>query len=390
MKPSKSCRPNVLVAASVASMLDLFNRENFRLLQEMGCQVEAAANFRFGNITSTKRVAEFRRELAARGIFVHELPIPRHITDIRNIIRSYQAVKKLCAHNDYRLIHTQSPIGGAVIRFAARKSRKKGTKVIYTAHGFHFYRGAPLYRWMLFYPVEKWLSYYTDTLITINAEDYWHARRFHAGRLVRLPGIGVHLEDFCPDAQIRRKLRRTFGFQEQDFVVLSVGQLSRRKNQEVMIRAMTMLKDCDVRYVIAGIGEQELKYQALIQKLGLEPYVFLAGYRGDIPDLLRMADCFVFPSRQEGLPVSLMEAMAAGVPVVCSRIRGNCDLVRDGVEGRVVKANDAAGFASAVRQIMEQPKLAESYQKHARERVRKFSRQRVNDRMERIYRQYLS
>ncbi|MCI9123323.1 MAG: glycosyltransferase family 4 protein [Eubacterium sp.] len=386
MKPS---RPNVLVAASVASMLDLFNRENFRLLQDMGCQVEAAANFRFGNITSPKRVAQFRRELAERGIRVHDIPIPRRITDVRNIVRSYQVLKKLCAHNDYRLIHTQSPIGGAVIRLAARRSRKKGTKVIYTAHGFHFYQGAPLYRWMLFYPAEKWLSYYTDTLITINAEDYRRARRFHAGRLVRLPGIGICLEDFCPDAEKRKKLRRTFGFPEQDFVVLSVGQLSRRKNQEVMIRAMAMLKDRNVRYVIAGIGEQEPKYRALIQKLGLEATVFLAGYRDDIPDLLRMADCFVFPSRQEGLPVSLMEAMAAGVPVVCSRIRGNCDLVRDGIEGRVVRANDAAGFAAAVRQIMEQPKRAESYQKHARERVRGFSKQRVNAGMERIYRQSL-
>lgn len=384
----------VLVNASVASMLDLFNRENFKILQEAGCQVEVAANFSFGNITSPKRVAQFCRELEEMGIAVYDVPIPRKVTDIPNILRSYQMLKRLCDQNNYCLIHTQSPIGGAVCRMAVAKSRKESqderTRVIYTAHGFHFYHGAPLHRWLLFYPIEKWLSAYTDTLITINMEDYRQAMKFSASRVCWLPGIGIHLEDFYPDAKKRDRLRQRFGFRKRDFVVLSVGQLSKRKNQEIIIRAMGLLKDMDIRYVIVGLGEQGTNYRKLIKKLGLERNVFLVGYRDDVQDLLQMADCFAFPSLQEGLPVALMEAMAAGVPVVCSQIRGNCDLIRDGVEGRILKPHDKVGFAHAMLEIMEHPQLADKYRKHAWERVCACSAERVNDRMRKIYGRYLS
>ena len=382
-------RKKVLLTASVASMLDLFNRENIRILLECGCQVEVAANFSFGNITSRKRVEAFRQEMIQLGIAVYHVPIPRHVTDFPNIVRSYCMIKKLCEENSYQLIHTQSPIGGVLTRLAAKCSRKCGSKVIYTAHGFHFYRGAPLYCWLLFYPIEKWLSAYTDTLITMNAEDEWRARRLYAKRVCRIPGIGLHLEDYWPDIEKRRKLRQKFGFREQDFVIISVGQLSRRKNQEVIIRAVAQLKQKHIRYVLVGLGEREKKYQKLAARLGLEKNICLTGYRSDVGALLQMADCFAFPSLQEGLPVALMEAMAAGVPVVCSRIRGNCDLVRDGIEGRLLQANDVQGFADAIRQIMEYPKLADRYRKYAAKRIEAFSAEQVNKKMRQIYGQYL-
>lgn len=380
----------VLVMASVASMIDLFNRDNIRILMESGCEVEVAANFSSGNITSRERVERFRLELQQMGIAVHHIPVPRKVADFANILRSYRMLKKLCQAAGYSLIHTQSPIGGAVLRLAAGPLRKKGCRIIYTAHGFHFYQGAPLLRWLCYYPVEKWLSACTDTLITINTEDYCLAKSFRAGQVCLVPGVGIHLADYCPDPEKRMHMRQVFGFTERDFVILSVGQLSRRKNQEVMIRAMEMLAKDHVHYVLVGLGEQEARYRRLAHRLGVKKNVHLIGYRNDIPDLLQMADCFVFPSRQEGLPVALMEAMAAGVPVVCSRIRGNCDLVRDGKEGRLLDANDVAGFAEAVRQMMEQPQLADRYGNNARKRVRKFSAERVDRNMRRIYGQYLS
>lgn len=375
----------VLVTASVASMLDLFNRDNIRILKESGWQVEVAANFSSGNITSPARVRQFYRELRQMGIAVHPIPVPRKAGDLIHILRSYRMLKKLCETQDYSLIHTQSPIGGAVLRLAAAPCRKKGCRVIYTAHGFHFYKGASLLRWLCFYPVEKWLSAYTDVLITINAEDYRLARRFSAREVCLVPGIGIHLSDYCPDAGKRRSMRRAFGFRRQDFVVLGVGQLSRRKNQEVVIQALALLGRDNVHYVLAGIGERKAYYCRLARKLGVERNVHFTGYRSDIPDLLRMADCFAFPSRQEGLPVALMEAMAAKVPVVCSRIRGNCDLVRDGIEGRLVAPKDAAGFADAIRQMMDQPEFADACRDHARKRVGRCSSDLVNRKMERIY-----
>lgn len=379
----------VLVMASVASMLDLFNRDNLRMLKESGCEVEVAANFSFGNITSRERVERFRMELRQMGIAVHHIPVPRKATDVISILRSYRMLKKLCRTKGYSLIHTQSPIGGAVLRLAAAPFRKQGCRVIYTAHGFHFYKGAPLLRWLLYYPVEKWLSACTDTIITMNKEDYRLAKSFYARQVCYVPGIGIHPQDYCPDAEKRKQMRRAMGFGEQDFVILGVGQLSRRKNQEVMIKALKLLAKDNVHYVLAGLGELKERYRRLARRLGVEHNVHLAGYREDIADLMQMADCFAFPSRQEGLPVALMEAMAAGVPVICSRIRGNCDLVRDGREGRLLDADDAAGFAEAVRQIMEQPRVADRYGENARRRVRGFSAERVNGMMREIYGEYL-
>lgn len=149
-RKARSRKQKVLVMASVASMLDLFNRDNIRILMENGCQVEVAANFSFGNITSRERVRQYRMELQRMGVVAHSVPVPRKALDLANILRSYRMLKKLCQTADYSLIHTQSPIGGAVLRLAAAPSRKKGCRIIYTAHGFHFYKGAPFLRWLLY------------------------------------------------------------------------------------------------------------------------------------------------------------------------------------------------------------------------------------------------
>lgn len=375
-----------LMMASVASMIDLFNMDNIRILQSLGYEVQVAANFAFGSITSQERVEAFRQELEEAGIKTWDIPVPRSIGDWKNISRSYQMLCGLCDREQYSIVHTQSPIGGVVGRLAARRLRKKGSHVIYTAHGFHFFDGAPKKNWLLFYPVEKFLSRYTDILITINQEDYKRAQKFHAKNVCYVPGIGVDVDRFGQVSDERDRLRAEFGFSEQDFVVMSVGQLSRRKNQETVIRAMAQIPDERILYLIVGQGEMEEKDRELIRELGLQKRVILAGYRGDIDQLLHMADGFVFPSLQEGLPVALMEAMAAGIPVICSKIRGNTDLVTDGQEGRLADPLDVAGFSEAIMELKEYPKLRESYSRNAKEKIQGFAIGRVHEEMEQIYR----
>src|SRR5699024_9702226 len=103
-------------------------------------------------------------------------------------------LQKLANSESYDIVHTQSPIGGALCRLAFRKNRKRGTKIIYQAHGFHFYKGGPISNWIFFYPIEKVCSYFTDTLITINHEDYELAKKkFHAKEVVYVPGVGIDL-----------------------------------------------------------------------------------------------------------------------------------------------------------------------------------------------------
>lgn len=373
-----------LMMASVASMIDLFNMDNIKLLQNMGFEVHVACNFEYGSITSQDRVEEFRKELEENGIKTFHIPVPRSMSAIKDIIRSYVLMKKLCKENNYQIVHCHSPIGGVVARMACKSERKNGIKVIYTAHGFHFFNGASLKNWLLFFPVEKFSAKYTDILITINQEDYSAAKNFSAKNVVYVPGIGVHTEEF-KNVQIDRKEKRSeFGFIDNDFVFMSTGQISKRKNHEVIIRALTLIQDIRVKYLIVGFGELENQLKHLVKKLNIEDRVVFAGYRKDVKELLHAVDGFAFPSLQEGLPVALMEAMSVGLPVVCSKIRGNVDLIENGKGGYVFDCHDYHGFADGMKKIVATN--SDALMKHNnQETMKKFNILNVNKEMNKIY-----
>lgn len=339
---------NVLMLASVASMIDLFNADNMNILEKLGCRIDVAANFSKGSITSQERVAAYRRELEVRGINVYNTPIPRSIFKIGDIINSYKQIRKLTKEKHYRIVHCHSPIGGVVARFACRKARKTGTKVIYTAHGFHFFKGASLINWLIFYPIERLCSHFTDVLITINQEDYSRAKTWHTCDVKYVPGM----EEFRKESVDRVALRNELGIKESDFVFLSVGQLSVRKNHEVVIRALAKINNPKVKYLLVGFGELEDKLKLLAKDLNIADRVIFSGYRGDVRKILHVVDAFAFPSLQEGLPVSLMEAMSVGLPIVCSAVRGNEDLVENGKGGYVYGCHDVDGFAEGMSEII--------------------------------------
>jgi len=381
-----------LVTASVASMIDLFSMDNIHILQELGFEVDVASNFAFGSITSQERVDAFRMELEEEGICAIHVPIPRSISDIKNIYKSYVQLKKLIEAEEYQLIHTQSPIGSVVTRLAARdalKQRKrtggKYPQIVYTAHGFHFFKGAPLQNWLLFYPIERALARYTDSLLVMNEEDYFRAKKFGVSKINIVPGIGIEPEKYQEPMENRDEVRARFGFSNEDFVLISVGQLSKRKNQETAIRAIAKIPDVHVKYLIVGLGEKEAEFNELIEKLGVQDRIVLSGYREDIRDLLQAADACIFPSLQEGLPVALQEAMAAGLPIVASDIRGNRDLITDRVEGILVSPKDEDGFSAAIMEIVEHPDKTKSFGEHAQKKIQKYTKQEVQRCIREVY-----
>ncbi len=377
-------RAKALMLASVASMIDLFNDDNINILQHLGYQVDVAANFEFGSITSQKRVDEYKNELLERRIDVYHIPIPRELSKVRDIFISYKKIKKMVNTKNYRLIHCHSPIGSVVCRLACREARKKyGSKVIYTAHGFHFFRGAGIKAWLIFYPIEYICSFFTDILITINHEDYKRARRMRAKEVKYIPGIGIHTNEFCNVSIDRNKKREELGIEKDDFIFMSTGQISKRKNQEVIIRALALIKNPKVKYLLVGFGELEVRLKKLAVELGVNDRVIFAGYRSDVKELLYIADAYVFPSIQEGLPASLMEAMAVGLPVVCSRIRGNIDLIEDGKGGYLYDCYDIDGFALGMRKIIEGVNNKMGITNI--ENMKKFDISVVNRLMEKIY-----
>lgn len=303
-------------------------------------------------------------------------------------LKAYQNLKKVIDEGEYDIIHCHTPVGAMLTRLAAKQARKRGTKVFYTAHGFHFYKGAPAVNWLLYYPVEKWLSRYTDVLITINKEDYKRAKTFKAGKVCYVPGVGIDLKKFNARNVNKEQKRKEIGVSADDFVLLSVGELIPRKNHEVVIRALSVLKQADkllhLEYVICGRGVHESELKKLAEELGVAEHIHFLGYRTDISEICNCCDLFVFMSHQEGLPVALMEAMACGLPAICSNIRGNTDLIEDGVCGLIV-ASAAEDVAVAVMQMWENPEMRYGMATAALSAVKKFDLVSVEMKMKEIY-----
>lgn len=321
----------VLILASVASMIDQFNIPNIKLLIEMGFTVEVACNFLSGNTCSDEKIQTLKTMLDKMGVKIYQIDFARDAFKLSQNLRAYRQVLEIMTNNRYEFIHCHSPIGGLCGRLAGHKTK---TKVIYTAHGFHFYKGAPLLNWLVYYPIEKFLSRYTDVLITINKEDFARAKTFHARKVEYVHGVGIDIDKIQAVTVDRTKKRKELGIPDDAFLFISVGELNRNKNHEIVIRALSMLDANDnLYYIIAGTGPLKGHLQSLIKKSGLSSRIQLLGYRTDVIKLLKISDCFVFPSLREGLPVALMEAIACGLSVVCSSIRGNTDLVEDGING---------------------------------------------------------
>lgn len=333
----------VLILASVASMIDQFNMPNIELLQSMGYSVDVACNFIEGNPSSDARISEFRKKLHSMKVDCYQIDFDREITNIFGHIKALRQVEHLMKTVGYTFVHCHTPIGGVVGRLAGRMT---GTKVIYTAHGFHFYKGSPKKNWLIYYPVERICSYLTDILITINREDYILAKnKMSAKRVIYVPGVGIDISRFskCIDDSFEDSEKKTerdiirdeLGVEKEEVLILSVGELITRKNHETIIKALAEIREESekkgqekiIKYFIVGNGKLEYYLQDLIDRNGLTCQVKLLGYRSDVDRLLKAADFFAFPSLQEGLPVALMEAMASGTTCIVSKIRGNVDLI---------------------------------------------------------------
>lgn len=347
-----SVAKKALIVTTVSGFVPQFEMNNVCILQSMGYEVHYASNFRNPSYGSDNS------RLNGTGIVRHQVDFARSPFQVRENGKAYRQLAQLLKEQQFDLLHCHTPVGAALARIAAgpyqrkgRNKRAKRLKVIYTAHGFHFYKGAPLKYWLLFYPVEWWLAHYTDILITINEEDYMRARRFcrHSKTKVeRIAGAGVDISYFSgtdlPEGErehIRNAVRKKLNVTEDEVVFLSVGELIPRKNHSAAIKVFARLEEetkeekrarnvslGSFRYLICGQGVLKEELQRQIDVLGLTGKITLLGYQTDIRALLYAADVFVFPSLQEGMPMALLEAAAAGLPVIVSDIRGNRELIK--------------------------------------------------------------
>lgn len=314
-----------------------------------------------------------------------DIPFARNPFSFRNI-KAYKMLKALIDNGDFDIIQCNTPVGGVLGRLAARKARKKGTKVIYIAHGFHFFNGSSVLSWLVFYPVEKLLSYITDVLVTINKEDYTRAlKKFKAKSTLHINGIGVELEKVENCLSDRHKIRSQIGIKDSDIMLISVGELRNLKNHKTIIQAVAMLNNPAVHYVIAGSGSLKDELENSAEGLGLKNNVHLLGFCTNIYEILKSSDIFCIPSYREGMPVSLMEAMAAGLPAVASTVRGNTDLIVPNKGGFLYSSDDVNGFAEGIQKLVQSPELRYRMGEYNKERIKDYDIRIVKEELSNVY-----
>lgn len=362
----------VLIVSSVSRQFYLFEQGNIDVFNSLGYRVDCAANY-----------SDYNKRLETLNINKISFMIQRSPFNLKNIL-AYCQLKKLINNGEYDIIHCHSPIGGVLTRFAARKARKKGTKVLYTAHGFHFFKGAPLINWMVYFPIEWICSFFADVLITINQEDYDFAKKhMHAKEIKYVPGIGIDTKTFGENISKRELIRQKLGISQEEIALLSVGELNNNKNHEIVIRALAQMEEKNIVYVICGIGKNEEYLKDLAKKLNVK--LILTGYRNDLKEIYKSLDVYIFPSKREGLSVALIEAMASGLPVICSDIRGNKDLIQDGKGGFLFDVEDITKMAEEIEILVKNNKLREEMGKYNKENVSVYDKENVKEIMKEIY-----
>lgn len=337
----------ILYTATVLSHICQFHLPHMKALREQGWEVHVAArdNLAVKNGLQLKYCDKFI-----------EIPFARSPRSPDNI-KAYRALKKLLEQEHYDVILCNTPMGGIVTRLAAKKTRKQGTKVIYMAHGFHFFKGSSKASWLVFYPIEKYMARYCDMLITINKEDYALAQERFGKRtkIAHIHGIGVDEERYHPaTAEEQLAMRQAEGLTPEDFVILCTGELNENKNQKTLISAATLLKDKipHLKVLLAGNGPKEQELRDQIGSLGLRDTVKLLGYRTDLEHVTPAVDLVVSCSHREGMPLNIIEAMLCKKPVVASHNRGHDELVTEQT-GILVPPEDVAGFAKAIQKLAD-------------------------------------
>jgi glycosyltransferase EpsD len=371
----------ILYVANVYRHFTSFHMPYLEWLKEKGFEVHVAANGDESISGWDESVPYVDKHF--------DISIQRSPYSTQNI-KAYRQLKGIVDLEKYDVVHCHTPMGGVLGRLAARDIRRSGAKVIYTAHGFHFCKGAPLRNWLLYYPVERFMARYTDVLITINREDFITGQKFKIKEHYAIPGIGLDIEKFKSVKVDREKKRAELNVSKDDIAIISVGDLTRRKNHEAVIKAISKVESSKLKYIICGKGELEGYLRDLISDLNIEDRVVFAGYRKDVNEILKSSDIFVFPSLWEGLGLAGIEAMAARIPVIASNRHGILEYAIDEETALLCEPKDSDGIARSIERLIYEEGLAEKLTDNAYNIIDRFDISNAMREMKAIYEKTLS
>lgn len=368
----------VLLTATVQSHICQFHKPLVQMLHAHGCEVHVAARNNLAEKNGLK--LDFVEK-------VYDLPFSRSPKSKDNMA-AYKQLKAILEQEHYDIIHCNTPMGGIVTRLAAKEARKRGTKVFYTAHGFHFYKGASKKNWAVYYPIEKRFAKLTDKLITINREDYALAREKMASQIHYIHGVGVDEQRYTPaTAEEKAAVRKELGFGEGQKLILCIGELLPNKNQTMAIRMMTSVVKTypDALLLLAGNGPEKENLEQVTAECGLQENVKLLGYCTCLEKYQKAADLLVSCSKREGLPLNIVEAMLSANPVVASKNRGHCELIEEGVTGYLVDVDDVPAMANRVLSLLGDADKLEEMGSRARIFAESYGFTTVKKELEQIY-----
>lgn len=361
----------LLFVSNISNNVGSFVVASIAAAKKCGFEFYYAANW---DGATKEQIAEDEKKY---GIKIVHIDLDRSPYSTKNI-KAYKQLVDLINKEKIDYIHCNTPVGGVLGRLAGEKCKVK--KIVYEAHGFHFYEGAPKKNWMIYYPVEKWLAKKTDAIITINNEDFERAKTFklkNNGQVYYVPGVGMELSQYNVPDTVRKIKRNELNLKDTDFALISMGDLIDRKNYKIAIEVVAKLNNPHVHYFICGKGPEEVNLKKLAGNLGVDKQVHFLGFRNDIKELLKASDTFLFTSKQEGLARSLMEAMASKIPCVVSKIRGNTELIVNNENGFLCSGLD--DYVNAIIKIMQSPDLAYKFKEKSSKHLNNFSIEKVID-----------
>ena len=367
----------LLFISNIGKRVGSFSVASIAAAKKSGFEFYYAANW---NAATAEQMTEDENKY---GIKLVHIDLDRSPYSTKNY-KAYRQLISLINSENIDYIHCNTPVGGLLGRLVGEKCHVK--KIIYQAHGFHFYDGSPKKNWMLYYPIEKWLAKKTGAIVTINNEDFERAKTFklkNNGHVYYVPGVGMDLSQYNVPDTVREIKRKEMNLKDTDFALISMGDLIDRKNYKIAIEVVAKLNNPDVHYFICGKGPEEQKLKDLSKSLGVEKQVHFLGYRTDIKELLKSSDIFLFTSKQEGLARSLMEAMASGLPCVVSNIRGNSDLISNDINGNLCETVD--DYVNSIIKLIGSPKLLQQFKEKSLETIKEYSIEKVIDCLFDIY-----
>lgn len=366
----------ILYVTTISETINAFLVPHIEYLLDNNYEVECACNI---GLNLDKRLLD-------KNLVIHDIPFSRSPLSTSNI-GAYKKIKEVIKNGQYDYVHVHTPIAAFITRLA---TRNMNISIIYTAHGFHFYKGAPMLNWIVYYNLEKIAARWTDCIITMNEEDFILAKekfKYKNNKIFKINGIGLDLNKYSNNSNDLREFKKSLGLKDEDFVITIIAELIKRKNHLQIIDTMKLLykEYPNIKVLFVGKGVLKDNYKKYIEDNNLSESIKLLGFRNDVSEIINISNIIALFSLQEGLPRNLMEAMAVGKPIICTNIRGNNDLVKDNINGMLVPINDIQATKEAILKIYNDDKLAEKFSNNNINDIKKYDIKEVLNEMNLIY-----